>query len=84
MKKVYSKPEILFEDFTLSTNIATTCEHNPLSSETTCAIDYSGWNLFLVDMAACTDIQVGDPGDEDGQYGKICYHVPTGENVFMS
>ena len=44
MKKAYSKPDIVFEDFSLSTNIAAGCEENPsLYTETvnTCGVKWA-------------------------------------------
>lgn len=83
MKKAYSKPEIFFEDFTLTTNIAGTCEHktdNP--SMWQCSVNASGINVFLPDITGC-EFVVGAAGG-DGEFNSICYHVPYGENLFNS
>lgn len=85
MKKVYSKPEIMFEDFTLSVNIAGDCEektNNP--SNSTCGMDFSGLKVFLDGMGGCSDIPVDNVGG-DGEFNGICYHVPSGDkNLFNS
>lgn len=85
MKKVYSKPEIMFEDFTLSTNIAGDCEAKTnLQSNDSCGMNYSGLTVFMVEMDGCTGIQVQYEGG-DGIYNGICYHVLTGDkNLFNS
>lgn len=86
MKKRYKKPRIVFEDFTLSTNIAGTCESivgNP--SKGTCAvIGTGGIDMFDGMVGACvyTPEDMGGTADEwDG----FCYHVPTEyNNLFNS
>ena len=85
MKKVYSKPEIMFEDFTLSVNIAGDCEEKTnLPSNSTCGMDFSGLTVFLDNMGGCSDIKVPS-SNGDGEYDGICYHIPTGDkNLFNS
>ena len=86
MKKAYFKPEILFEDFTLTTHIASDCEvKTNTPSQGQCGINASGINIFLEGMNGCKDfgfVEVKPGGD--GSFGKICYHVPFGENLFNS
>ena len=76
MKKTYFKPEIMFEDFSLSTNIATGCEvlsNNQSSNQ--CGMDMSGIMVFVTE-AGMYENGAGDP---------ICYHVPLGQqNLFNS
>lgn len=83
MKRIYSKPEIMFESFTLSENIAGDCSNIVgNASENNCAyIDRSGNYVFTSDLAAiCVDIQQAD-GSNDG----ICYHNPyDSNNLFNS
>lgn len=77
MKKVYEKPEIMFEDFTLTTNVAGDCEvKTNIPSNNTCGLDFSGLMVFMTGMSGCSDIQVDEGKDFDG----ICYHVPTADN----
>ena len=89
MKKMYSKPEIFFENFTTSTNIAGDCESivgNP--SRGSCAVLGTGGIAVFDDSvgAAC----VFEPGDFDANAPKdewdgFCYHVPTEyNNLFNS
>lgn len=90
MKKEYVKPQIMFENFTLSSNIAGDCEHlTNLPSNNTCGLYFTGiGNVFLTGMGGCSDMQVGDGISGDGYIGSgndaICYHVPFGENLFNS
>lgn len=80
MKKTYIKPQIMFESFTLSTNIAGDCEvktNTPNSG--TCAYEvsagaYGTWNVFIDTVQACTTVPA------DGQYDGFCYHTPTETN----
>lgn len=79
MKKVYTAPQILFESFTMSTNIAGNCESivgNP--TQGTCAvIGTGGVNIFDSSVGtACTDTPE-DWGFGDDMYDGFCYHVPV-------
>ena len=77
MKKVYEKPQIMLEDFTLSTRIAGDCEAKTnIPSNNTCGLDFSGLMVFMTGMDGCRDIQVNEGESFDG----ICYHIPSGEN----
>ena len=84
MKKHYNKPEIMFEDFTISTNIAAGCErktNTPYAG--TCAYEVKfgkgTTNFFLESITACTTVE------SDGEYDGFCYHTPTdGNNLFNS
>lgn len=85
MKKVYEKPEILFESFSLSTNIAGDCEApyvgNP--SKGNCGVSTSApqITIFTSDPNVCT---IPD-SDGDDMYNGLCYHVPTEyNNLFNS
>ena len=89
MKKVYTAPQILFESFTMSTNIAAGCESivgNP--TQGTCAVLGTGGIAIFdssVTMGVC-DFTPGEIGQaDDGTYNGFCYHVPTEEyNLFNS
>ncbi len=94
--KVYSKPEIIFDDFSLSTNIAAGCEFktNLQSQEEQCAYllggDFGdGIAVFTDSMRMCVDSTNVSVGLTGAQYGSgndmICYHVPNQDrNVFNS
>lgn len=81
MKKVYSKPEIIFESFTLSTNIAGDCNKivgNP--SEGSCGVpgDAPFSNLFTADITGADGCHI--PLDKNDVYDGFCYHNPTDDN----
>lgn len=84
MKKMYFKPQIAFESFELSTNIAGDCEVKTWTpSQGNCAykVDAGAFgtiNVFLDTIAACTT------HPSDGAYDEICYDVPYGDNLFNS
>ena len=84
MKKVYAKPEIVFESFSLSQNIAAGCEvKTNLPGNKTCGLDFSGVVIFLDSISGCVEKITSEGGD--GSYNGICYHVFTGEsNLFNS
>lgn len=81
MKKTYAKPQIVFESFQLTANIAGGCNTRPnITNEATCGYKDNGWIVFQ-NSAVCIDVQV----DPDGEYNGLCYHVPTGDkSVFTS
>ena len=84
MKKAYMKPEIVFESFSMSTNIAAGCEvQTDTPSENECGVYFSGLNVFLDGMQGCDWEILNDGGD--GEFLGLCFHVPTGEqNLFTS
>lgn len=78
MKKEYRKPEIVFESFALSTNIAASCAiDTDQHSQNVCGIYLPGiGNVFADDVNVCTKIvRPDDPGNT--LYNQYCYHVPT-------
>lgn len=82
MKKTYSKPEILFESFAMSTSIAVGCEcDTPLPSyEENCGYPIRGGVVF-VEGTSCTTSPQG--ADKD-QYNGFCYHVFDSEHNFFN
>lgn len=64
MKKIYSKPSIVFESFMMSSSVANTCE-DKLLSETACYYEV-GWDKFYA---------VGIDGSECTADDVDCYHV---------
>lgn len=83
MKKTYTKPEIMFEDFTLTSNIAASCTvktYTPSSGE--CA--YIVPDEFLGDIYYFTDdVNACKTKEADGFNG-ICYHAPYDADLFNS
>ena len=87
MKKTYVKPEIMFEDFTLCSNIATSCE-SIVGSHTKgeCHIMGTG-NIAIFDVSidGCYYYPTDLPGGTTDMYDGFCYHVPTeSNNLFNS
>lgn len=84
MKKVYEKPQIMFESFTLSTNIAGDCEHKTWTPNSgTCAYEIEtvvGTRfVFISEVQSCTT------KEQDGEFNGICYHNPSeANNLFNS
>ena len=80
MKKQYSKPEIMFESFTLSVNIAGDCEKivgNPAKMQ--CGINGSGGEVLFIDQSICSFLVDND------DYNGFCYHNPSDSaNLFNS
>lgn len=87
MKKIYSKPEIMFEDFTLSENIAGDCEGEPVGNPTrgSCAIIGTGRQAIFSDRVSACDFTPTELGGTDDMWDGLCYHVPTEySNLFNS
>lgn len=73
MKKAYSKPEIVFESFSLSQNIAAGCEYtDPKDPD----LEFTGLGFAFTSEANCS-YQVPNQVGGDGEYNGICYHVFT-------
>lgn len=79
MKKAYEKPIIVFESFSLSTNIAAGCEFtNGLHDQGVCGYETRNGVVFTTEVTGCKYTQ---PDDND----TLCYHVPTEDyNIFSS
>lgn len=79
MKKKYSKPDIMFESFTLSNNIAATCAPGAetLVSDNLCGKLFSDGSMVFTTAVAGCSIKVTADQDGDGQWGEYCYHVPA-------
>lgn len=76
MKKQYVKPELYFENFELSTTVATGCSIIVNHAATQCTIDIPGiGTIFINDSCMTTEV-----ADDD----KICYHVPFDSNKLFS
>lgn len=83
MKKVYEKPQFVFESFEMSTNIAAGCAYtNVTFSKDTCGYHVSerfGDFVLFLESSIC------ETTADDGTYDKMCYHVPTeGNSIFNS
>ena len=89
MRKAYVKPEIFFEDFSLSSSIAGSCDYivNTFSSSQSCYIEGSGGiRVFNLDagVSSC-EYAPGLFDQPDDMWDGLCYHNPTdGNNLFNS
>ena len=79
MKKTYSKPQIMFEDFTLCTNIAAGCAYTedvvPTMGEPDCGVKVDEWIIFANGVCQY--------GFDDGSYNNICYYVPNSSTILF-
>jgi len=74
MKKAYMKPDIAFENFSLSSNIAAVCAVGTNFGEEQCGYKFTpSMSIFLTDVDAC-GVEIVDGSD---QYNGICYHNPS-------
>ena len=84
MKKEYVKPIVVFEDFTLNTNIAGSCEEKTnLPARGSCGwIPDDRWILGPIFTGASTGCAVTP---SEAGYDTLCYHVPNESyNLFNS
>ncbi len=80
MKRAYKKPEIMFEDFSLSVNIAS-CDVSTNFAKNVCKYEWTpSKGLFLEGMNLC-DIKIADG---DPAYNGICYHQPVADSQLFS
>lgn len=68
MKKSYAKPNITFESFSLSSNIAEECVLEITFAEWECPVLIPEWGETVYQEWNC---------DWSNEEGYICYHVPT-------
>lgn len=73
MKKSYVKPQVFFEDFQLSANIAGVCDIPTNHAEDECQ-----WTVEVpgIGKAFVTEGMGCGYSPNDGDYG-VCYHVPV-------
>ena len=76
VKMEYSKPQIVFESFQLSTSIAAECK---IDSDT--AIEVPGVGTVLLDGPTCSYVPLTE---EDYVKFGICYDVPTTDNKLFN
>lgn len=79
MKKAYSKPDVLFDSFSMVESIAS-CDIQSNFQKGTCGVVMTeAITLFSEGVQACNWYF------EDQQYDGLCYHVPhESYNVFSS
>ena len=81
MKKIYSKPQIVFDSFELSQSIAAGCVYISNHAQNVCkvTINEPGWaDIAVFADSSCTTTP---PSGND----RICYDVPTDDTrVFSS
>ena len=87
MKKLYTKPEIMFESFLMSANIAAGCEN--INSNPT--VDKCAYIIPGTEFSAEKHVFSANVGDacttknDNGKYDYLCYHTPTDTtNLFSS
>lgn len=80
MKKTYVKPELYFESFELSSNIASGCAKPTGHAEYVCPYTLAtGKKIFASESEGCQILT------QDGSGYSLCYHNPTeGSNLFSS
>jgi hypothetical protein len=82
MRKQYSKPNILFESYSLSTNIAAGCEKKTTNlGVDICGADWGNRVIFTDTVQGCVSAVL----EGSAEYNGLCYHNPSEDyNVFLS
>lgn len=78
MKKTYVKPEVYFESFELSANIAAGCVFKTNHDQNTCAYKTATGRTIFLEKAIC------EVPTQDGSYNSMCYHHPTDDARLFS
>ena len=83
MKKTYEKPQMFFEDFRLSYNIANcapTSEFGEATSATrdSCGFEFYGVGTVFSDMSSC------EFSTQDCDWNSLCYHGYNAGALFAS
>ena len=84
MKKSYVKPQVFFESFQLSANIAGDCGANGIVktfAKNACGVVFGNSAVFVSTVAGCT-IHIDTP-EEEKEYN-YCYHVPNANDKLFS
>ena len=82
MKKKYSTPQIMFDTFELSENIAVGCAVISNHNEGICPVPVFGTVLFMQEPCIMTPLN----DDQLKMYtSKVCYHNPSeNDKIFTS
>ena len=87
-KKKYCNPDIFFETFALSTNVAAGCEKQPSNHTDDCGVRWGNLFIFTSNVTGCTsEITEGSTQGNwvDKENNGLCYHNPSDVfNVFNS
>lgn len=85
MKKQYKKPLVLFDNFSLSTNIAAGCEYSTNFAMDQCGYQFSyGMDIFTDANSGCNyKVNPDENFIVEGNNG-ICYHNPSSMNNLYS
>ena len=79
MKRPYTKPDILFDSFSMSESIAS-CEVEANFQKGSCGVTMTESIVLFSNSVTVCSWPV-----EDGQFDGLCYHVPfESHNVFGS
>ena len=79
MKKAYVQPDIIFDSFSLSENVATAnanCTRNITNQYSgDCGLQYGNKVVFVQGAGGCHFKVV----DGSPMFNGLCYHIPTGD-----
>lgn len=76
-KKPYSKPDIVFQNFRLSTDLCAACSIAASFAPNECPVTIPDFPFTLIGMENC---EMYAPEESD----TLCYHVPFADNSIFS
>lgn len=81
MKKEYSEPGIVYNDFSLCSSIAAGCGKKiGTMYNGTCGVPYGEKFVFTLEVSGCeTKVEDGSP-----MFNGLCYHVPIDANSLFN
>lgn len=78
MKKIYGKPDIYFDNFSMSTAIAGDCSVvTNTAGGGECGLPYTDTIIIFTSTVDQCNFKVGN-NTVDAEWNGICYHVPSG------
>jgi hypothetical protein len=82
MKKTYTKPDIMFDSFSMCSSIAAACEVEATFARNQCGVEMTeSISIFADGVTDCA----WKISDSDESFNYLCYHVPSDNyNVFNS
>lgn len=84
MKKTYTKPDIVFESFIMSTNIAGDCEAPFVKNPTKGACGVPGNGGLMIFNGSFCNSSPEDMGGVADRWDGLCYDVPTADQSLFN
>lgn len=90
MKRAYTKPDILFDSFSMSTSIAVCTTQSGQPTQSSCGLTFGNMTIFVTGISGCkTSFNFNNKTPVNGMVNSdndaACYHNPTATfNIYNS